>query len=292
MQNYSNENIEQAYKEALELAGEHYENFPVVSIFLPKPLRRHVGLVYYFARKADDIADEGALTPDERIAQLNEMAENLENALKGNYKNSYWFVLADTIRKFNITPDNLFNLLVAFKQDVTKKRFANFDEILDYCSNSANPVGRIILEFFDIRSDEALKHSDEICTALQLANFYQDVSVDILKNRIYVPLDEIESFGYSEEQYMNNIYNSEFRKLMDFQVKRAEKLFLNGERLVPLLPKNLRVQIIWTMLGGKKILEKVTKIEFKVLNYRPKLSKMQYLLLMLKAIIKRYRYAE
>ncbi|MEJ2618402.1 MAG: squalene/phytoene synthase family protein, partial [Ignavibacteriaceae bacterium] len=172
-------------KESLSLSKNHYENFPVVSFLVPKHLRKDVAIIYWFARTADDFADEGNLLPEERLRKLNEFEHRLTSLLKGNCEGDIEFALNKTIKERNLTPKYFYDLLKAFKQDVVKKSYENFEELLDYCNYSANPVGRLILELNDIRNDEAFGYSDKICTALQLTNFYQDIKVDYLKGRIY-----------------------------------------------------------------------------------------------------------
>ena len=161
--------------------------FPVVSILVPKNLRKHVAIIYWFARTADDFADEGNMSEDERIEKLNDFENSLNDLLNGKFKSPFEQALHQTIKQKNLTPQLFFDLLKAFKQDVVKKRYNDFDEVLDYCNCSANPIGRLILELFDIRNEEAFNYSDKICTALQLTNFYQDIEIDYEKGRIYFP---------------------------------------------------------------------------------------------------------
>jgi len=280
-----NSALQNAYFDALRFAKSHYENFPVVSLFLPKKLRKHVAVVYKFARQADDFADEGTLTQIQRLQLLNEYEQQLEKSLQGNYKNGFWEVLHNTVRDFNLSSHNFFDLLSAFKQDVVKKRYQSHQEVLDYCKRSANPVGRIILEFFNIRDDESKLYSDAICTALQLTNFCQDVSIDIQKDRIYIPLDEIHDFNVDPDQFRTKEINADFRKLLKYQVERTHKLFRTGRKLIPRLPKDLKPQIKMTILGGEKILDKIASLDYDVLNSRPKLSGLDYTGIFLKAII-------
>ncbi|MCL5027506.1 MAG: squalene/phytoene synthase family protein, partial [Bacteroidetes bacterium] len=205
-----NKSFELAYHNAFKFAKSHYENFPVVSLFLPKVLRKHVAVVYQFARQADDIADEGSANLDLRIENLERYEEQLKNCVAGKFENNFWYALNNTISEFKLTPKNFFDLLKAFKQDTTKTRYDSFNEVLNYCEHSANPVGRIILEFFGIRETETVKYSDSICTALQVTNFYQDVSIDFLKNRIYISLDEIKTYGVELNQFELKKNNANF----------------------------------------------------------------------------------
>ncbi len=272
--------ISTAYQEALEFTKSHYENFPVISFLLPKAIRKDVAIIYQFARQADDIADEGEIPPDERLKQLSEYRTSLIQSLEGNPPNNFWAALAQTIKNKNLTSSNFLNLLTAFEQDITKKRYNNFAELLNYCNNSANPVGRIILELHNIYDDEANKYSDAICTALQLTNFYQDVSIDIHKGRIYIPKDELVKFNVDEKVFLLSNINRNFKNLLLFQVERTEKLFGEGKNLLIKLPWRLKRQIDWTIKGGEAILNKIKSIDFDVLNYRPTLSKKDFIKLL------------
>jgi squalene synthase HpnC len=245
----------------------------------------HIAVVYQFARQADDLADEGNSPAVQKLESLELYEKDLTNSLSGKYKNEFWLALHNTIEKYSLTPKYFYDLLNAFKQDVTKNRFETFDEIISYCSCSANPVGRIILEFFNIRDDESTHFSDDICTALQLTNFYQDVSIDIQKNRIYISLDEIAKFGVSVNQFDLKQNNANFEKLVEFQVVRTRKYFKDGSQLLQRLPRKLKRQIYMTILGGEKILDKIERLNFNVLNNRPKISKVDYIVILLKAIL-------
>lgn len=270
-------NIESAYVRALSFTKSHYENFPVVSFLLPKKVRKHVAIIYQFARQADDIADEGYLTTDERLQQLKKYRNSFVQSLDGKASTEFWAALANTIKGKKIASSNFLKLLTAFEQDITKNRYNDFGELQNYCDNSANPVGRIILELNGFYDDEANKFSDMICTALQLTNFYQDVSIDIEKNRIYIPLNEILDFHLSENEFLLKHNNSNFIKLIHFQVERAEQLFNEGKILLNKLPWRLKRQIAWTINGGEAILKKIKNNNYDVLNNRPVLSKIDYL---------------
>lgn len=277
--------LDTAYKEALLFTKSHYENFPVVSLFLPKHIRKHVASVYQFARRADDIVDEGVDNVECRMKSLELYEIQLRNCLNGIYENDYWRALHNTIKEYNLTPKYFYDLLSAFKQDLVTTRYQNFDEIINYCERSANPVGRIILELFSIRDKESLRLSDAICSALQLTNFYQDVSVDIKKDRIYIPLEEMYRFGVSEIQFEFRENNTNFEQLLKFQVDRTKQLFYEGRKLIPKLPKELRSQIFMAILGGEKILKKIEMLNYNVVDFRPKLSKVDYLLIFLRALV-------
>ena len=272
--------IESAYQEALNFTKSHYENFPVISFLLPKEIRKDVAVIYQFARQADDIADEGDLSPDERLKQLEEYRNSLIQSLEGNPSSKFWMALAQTIKDKNLTSSNFLKLLTAFEQDITKNRYNDFVELQDYCSNSANPVGRIILELHGIYDNEAVQYSDSVCTALQLTNFYQDVSIDIQKNRIYIPNNELQNFSITENMFLLKEINVNFINLMQFQIERAEKLFNDGSYLLIKLPWRLKRQIAWTIKGGEAILKKIRNNNFDVLNNRPTLSKKDFIKLL------------
>ncbi len=277
--------MEKAYKSALTLAQSHYENFPVVSILIPKKQRKHIAIIYWFARTADDIADEGNTTDEERIKKLEELSETIKSITQGNYKNDFEAALGNTIKENKLSKENFLNLLNAFKQDVTKKRYGKFDEVLAYCKNSANPVGRLILELNNIRSDEAKKYSDKICTALQLTNFVQDIEIDYKKGRIYLPADEMEKFRVEEKVFQLNENSDNLRKLLQFTIVRIEEMFEEGKKLLPFLKGRLKFEIIWTILGGKKILDKIKKSDYKIFGGRPTLSKLNLLNLLCKSLL-------
>ncbi len=272
--------IELAYQEALNFTKSHYENFPVVSFLIPKNIRKDVAIIYQFARQADDIADEGDLSSDERLHQLAVYRNSLIQSLEGKPSNEFWAALEQTIKNKNLTSPNFLKLLRAFEQDVTKNRYNNFAELQNYCDNSANPVGRIILELHGFFDAKAIQYSDSICTALQLTNFYQDVSVDIKNDRIYIPTNELQKFSIAENVFLLKEINVNFINLMQFQIERAERLFADGSNLLTKLPWRLKRQIAWTIKGGEAILKKIRNNNFDVLNYRPVLAKKDFIKLL------------
>ena len=276
--------IDSAYEDAIEFAKNHYENFPVVSILVPKNLRKHVAIIYWFARTADDFADEGDLEPEERIKKLEDFENQLTELLNGNYSNPFELALHSTIEEKNLSPENFYNLLKAFKQDVIKKRYNNFTEVLEYCRYSANPVGRLILELNNIRSEDAFSYSDKICTALQLANFWQDTLIDFQKNRIYYPLNELEKFGVIEKVFELKENNLNLRALIKYNIERTNQLFNEGRSLIKFLNGRLKYEIKWTIFGGEAILKKIERNGFNVFNSRPKLTKKDFFILLLKSI--------
>ena len=275
MNSNNNISIYDAYKSALKFAKTHYENFPVVTLLIPKKIRKHIAIIYWFARTADDLADEGNEREEVRLKNLDDFELNLKNLLKGNAKNEYEFALANTISEEKLSQQHLFDLIKAFKQDVVKKRYENFNEVSDYCRHSANPVGRLILELFNIRDSKVFEYSDKICTALQLTNFLQDAAIDYNKGRIYLPKDEMQKFGVTEKLFEQKENYDNLKLLIKYNTDRIQKLFDEGKNLLPLLRGRLKYEIIWTVKGGEEILEQIRKNDYNVFNYRPELSKIR-----------------
>ncbi|MGE5811866.1 MAG: squalene synthase HpnC [Ignavibacteria bacterium] len=274
------------YKESIEFARAHYENFPVVSFLIKKDLRKHIAVIYRFSRTADDMADEGSFTSKERLEMLNSFEERLASSIKGNFMNHFEEALYHTITDKNLSPEYFFNLLTAFKQDVCKKRYENFDNLLGYCRNSADPVGRLVLELHGIRKDNAFYLSDKICTALQLTYFYQDTLIDFEKGRIYYPLDEMESFGAEEKLFDLRQNNLNLSKLLEFNIRRTRKFFEEGKELIDYLNGRLKLEIRWTILGGEAVLRKIEDNNYNIFQERPSLTKKDFFLLFLKSLIK------
>ncbi len=297
--------IEEAYAACTKLAKAHYENFPVGSL-VPKKMQPHVHAVYAFARYADDLADEGyaadgqeanpkpkghergyvhGMTATERIAALEDWERQLR-APRGTPGLHFIFTaLHETIRELDLPFDLFTDLLSAFKQDVVKTRYADFPEVLDYCRRSANPVGRLVLLLHGIRDEELHKLADHICTGLQLANFWQDVGVDLEKDRIYLPACDRNQFGVREEDLFARRTDDNYRKLLTFQVARTQDIFNQGEPLTKKLKGLLRVEIRLTWLGGTTILRKIEALNFETLTNRPKVGKGDMAVLFLKALV-------
>lgn len=275
--------IESAYTEALEFTKNHYENFPVISFLIPAKIRKDIAIIYWFARTADDIADEGICTPEDRLKKLNEFEDRFTEVINGNFENPFELALFNTIDSNNLTAEHFYNLLKAFRQDITKNRFNNFPDLLAYCKNSANPVGRLILELNNVRDDEAFACSDKICTALQLTNFWQDAGPDFEKGRIYFPLDEIEKFGVTEKMFELKENNLKLKALVKHNVDRTRQLFTDGKKLTCYLTGRLKYEIKWTILGGEQILKKIETNTYNILQVRPVLNKTDFFILLLKS---------
>jgi len=283
----TNSIIEKGYLSALAYAKAHYENFPVVSFFIPAQLRKHVAVVYQFARQADDIADEGDFSRAERLNQLNAYEHRFNQAFVSESEDPFWTALVNSVTTMKLSKENFINLLKAFKMDVSKTRYSSFAEVLNYCRHSADPVGRIILELHGIWGEKILAYSDSICTALQLTNFVQDVGIDYKKGRIYIPAEDITRFGVTEYHFELKQNNSNFKSLIKYQILRNKEMFTEGYKLLEHLPARLKYQIQWTILGGERILEKIIEIDYNVLNIRPKLNRFDVINLLAKTLLKK-----
>lgn len=272
----------QTYKDALRISSEHYENFPVSSFLFPKDLRKDVALIYKFARTADDISDEGNYSKEERTKSLTMFRNEFKDSLDKNYHDTFWKLLHETIQKRNLNPQHFFDLLTAFEQDINKNEYTTFDDLLAYCKNSANPVGKIILELYNIRDERIILLSDKICTALQLTNFWQDVKVDLKKGRIYIPLEDFSKFGTDKSIIYSEQTTDVLRQIIKFETERTEKLYDEGKEILQFLSGRLKWQIRWTINGGRKILQKIKKNHYDVLNYRPTLTKIGYIVALIR----------
>ena len=254
------------------LACGHYENFTVVSWFLPKDRRQHFYNVYSYCRWADDLADEVG-DPERSLHLLDWWQGELERCYQGEADHPVFIALMETVRRFDIPIDPFRDLLVAFRQDQSTPRYATYQDLMGYCVNSANPVGRLLLYLCGYHDPERQRLSDCTCTALQLANFWQDVSVDLQKGRVYLPLEDIARFGCTEEQIVQRRFSPEFAALMRFQVERARALFAEGAALGPLLDRRVRLDIDLFARGGLEILRLIERQGYDVLTRRPALSR-------------------
>ena len=277
---------ESGYKKAIELTNSHYENFPVVSLLIPENLRKHIAIVYWFARTADDLADEDDVTTLERLKNLEQFEKDFQHLLTKEPTNEFEAALRNTINSKNLNSNNFFNLLKAFKQDVTKKRYETFNELLDYCSCSANPIGRILLELFEIKNEQAFYYSDKICTALQITNFLQDTVIDFQKGRIYYPADEMQKFEVTESMFEINKINGNLKQLIEFNVNRIQSYFDEGKSLLAFLSGRFKYEIDWTIRGGEEILIKIRGADFDVFSERLVLTKSDHLKILIKVLLR------
>jgi squalene synthase HpnC len=262
----------------------HYENFPVASLLLPKALRNPVEIIYRFARSADDFADEGSDPDDVRLARLQAYRDELERIGRGEAPQSPLFHdLARIVREHGLPLVLFADLLSAFAQDVTKKRYADFTDLSDYCRRSANPVGRLLLHLFKRTSETDLAKSDAVCTALQLINFWQDVDIDFAKGRVYLPQDEMARHQVSERHIAEQRCDAAWQSLLRFQVERSRGMILRGQPLARSLPGRVGLEIRATIQGGLRILEKMEAAKYDVFRRRPVLSAFDWPLLLFRA---------
>jgi squalene synthase HpnC len=252
------------------MAVDHYENFPVASVLLPAELRRPVELIYAFARQADDFADEGDVPAAQRLASLEGFSRELDRIERAEPAQLPLFADLGAVIRARALPLAPFrDLLSAFSQDVVKPRYANFDEVLDYCRRSANPVGRLLLHLYRAAGADNELLSDRICTSLQLVNFWQDVAVDWRKDRVYLPQDEMAEYGVSESQIARGETDGRWRALMKFQVGRTRAMMAAGAPLGSRLPGRIGFELRMIVAGGNRILRKLDAVEGDVFRRRP-----------------------
>lgn len=263
---------------------DHYENFPVASILMPRRLRKPVAAIYHFARAADDIADEGDLPGKERLQQLDDFRDELmhiaadETPLLPLFKH-----LATEIREHALPMQPFNDLLDAFSQDVVKKRYADHDELLDYCRRSANPVGTLLLHLYDEATPVNIAYSDAICTSLQLINFWQDVAKDYAIARVYLPQDDMARFGVSEDQIAQAVCDDNWRALMKFEVDRARALMLQGAPLGSILTGRIGLEMRMIIAGGLRILDKLEAARYDMFHHRPVLRPFDWVIMLAKS---------
>lgn len=267
------------------MAVDHYENFPVASILLPPRFRRAVGLIYRFAREADDFADEGDLPAPERLENLDRFNRELDRIESGKSPEIGWFSDLAAVIHEHALPVILFrDLLSAFAQDVTKNRYASYTEVLDYCRRSANPIGRLLLILYGAASPQNNAHADAICSSLQLINFWQDVAIDWRKNRIYFPQDEMARFSITENHIRESDTGGNWRPFMAFQVDRARALLQSGAPLGHVLKGRLGLEMRMIISGGDRILTKIAQADYDVFRRRPVLTPADWLLMLVRSI--------
>ena len=271
------------------LPVEHYENFPVASWLLPLSLRAPIEAIYAFARTADDFADEGDLSDLARFALLDGYERELD-VIEANRQSAapIFINLAHTIRTHALPVQLFRDLLSAFRQDITKTRYANFEELVDYCRRSANPIGRMLLHLNLKTEPVNLTHSDAICSALQLINHWQDVAIDWRKNsggRVYLPQDDLARFGLSDADIAEQCQSGAWREMMAFQVDRARKMMQFGAPLKRVLPGRMGAELRVMIAGGCRIADKIDAVNGDVFRRRPKLSKWDWLMIVPSAFV-------
>lgn len=267
---------------------DHYENFPVASFLSPPALRPAVTAIYWFARTADDLADEGDILPAVRLADLSAYRADLAACVAGEPVSSRWFLVFERLRpvitQFALPIGLLADLLSAFEQDVVKTRYANQTELLDYCRRSANPVGRLLLHLYKVSDAKSLSQSDCICSALQLINFWQDLGVDIPRGRIYLPADGFAQYSTNEAQLLQLEVNPATTALVAANVAWAKGLMQRGAPLVKKVPGRAGWELRLVVQGGLRIAEKIEQLGFATLRQRPKLKAWDGMVMLWRAI--------
>ncbi|HMG32977.1 MAG TPA: squalene synthase HpnC [Blastocatellia bacterium] len=263
--------LSQSYLFCQKIATSHYENFPVGSLLVPARLRKHFYSIYAFARIADDFADEHYQDNHAESDRLDLLDWWMEMLLDepGRTSHPVFIALAETREQFDLPLQLFVDLLSAFKQDVTVRRYDSFDQLVDYCRRSANPIGRLILQLFGYKEDQLYCWSDSICTALQLANHWQDVAIDLDKDRVYLPLQDLGTFGVDIDDLKSGRVDERLRGLMKFQVDRTEKLFRDGKPLCTEVRGRLGLELRVVWLGGMTILNRLRAVEYDVFTSRP-----------------------
>jgi squalene synthase HpnC len=260
---------------------DHYENFPVASILMPRRLRKPIAAIYHFARAADDIADEGELSDAERLGKLDEFRAELALIANNETPRTPLFRnLAAVVHQHALPLQPLNDLLDAFSQDVVKKRYDDFDDLLAYCRRSANPVGNLLLHLYEEATPVNIAYSDAICTSLQLINFWQDIANDYAIGRIYLPLDELAQYGVNEEQIVQGNTNDAWRALMKFQVDRARAMILTGKPLGSILTGRIGLEMRMIIAGGLRILDKLESAQYDMFRHRPVLKPFDWVIML------------
>ncbi|MBI1870986.1 MAG: squalene synthase HpnC [Chlamydiae bacterium] len=264
--------LDEAFQYCEKMARSHYENFTVGSYLIPKKMRPHLYAIYAFCRWSDDLGDE--ISDSQKSFELLDLwSQELRTCLGGKPQHPVMIALQETMTQHHLPIEPFQDLIKAFKMDQVVHRYKNLEELLYYCRYSANPVGRIFLMLFGYRDEERFALSDATCTALQLANFWQDVAVDLSKGRIYIPLEDMYHFSYSEKECLEKKFNPSFVELMKFEIERTRKLFSQGLPLVTKIKGRLQLDIELFSRGGLEILKGIEKNNYNVFQNRPVLSK-------------------
>jgi len=271
--------VQKSYQHCLALARNHYENFPTASRLIRADLRPAVAAIYAFARTADDMADEGNETADKRLKQLDAWETLLERCVQSEVDHPVFLALGDAIRRHDLPVSCLHDLLTAFRMDVSIHAYASLNELLFYCRHSANPVGRLMLALHGVREPQALNASDAICTALQLINFWQDLSRDLPNGRCYLPDEWLTEANLNHrdllQKELSEDISTRLQPVMQHAIAHASELMQKGQILPAFLPFRLRLQITATMRGGRAVLHKLGNMD--PLHARPKLGPVVWL---------------
>ncbi|HEY7353980.1 MAG TPA: squalene synthase HpnC [Terriglobales bacterium] len=278
--------VEEACAYCERLARTHYENFSVATWFLPKRLRQHFFNVYAYCRISDDLGDETG-DPQASLHLLDEWEAELNACYEGSPKHPVFVAMAGTVREFEIPKHEFVDLLTAFRQDQTVRRYETFDDLLGYCRYSANPVGHLVLYLCGYRDAERQQLSDFTCTALQLANFWQDVTVDYEKGRIYLPLEDLNKYGVTDNDISAKNNSQQFREMMRFEIARAREWFIRGLPLASQVGRELAIDIELFTRGGQEILNAIEGQHYAVLGRRPVISKPRKLGLVARAALQK-----
>lgn len=276
-------NLKSAYEKCSRLASDHYENFPVASLLLPSESRPHIAALYAFARTADDFADEKRYE-GRRLQELNRWEKGLRAGLTGQKSPPILQAFANTLLTFNIPTFLPFNLLKAYRMDLTVKRYATWPALLNYCRHSANPVGRMVLLISGIREEKLHRYSDFICSGLQLINFWQDTAIDLKRGRIYYPGTELKKAGVREKDLLALQDSPAVRTLVKNTVGYTQTYFEKGRPLLEAVHGRLRLELRATYLGGQGILHKIHRMDYNVLQNRPAWTAFDKAALALKAL--------
>ena len=266
----SNSDLKKAFQKCEQLARSHYENFHVGTRLLPSNTRHHFYAIYAFCRGVDDIGDE---FQGDRIQMLEQWATQLRLCYQHTPEHPYFIALQKTIQEFKLPQEPFLKLIEANRRDQKKCRYNNFNELLDYCDHSANPVGQIVLTVFDYHNPDLYKLSDFTCTALQLTNFWQDVVRDYQMGRIYIPKQDMDKFGVTNKMIEEKNASPEFKNLMKFEVNRTREFFVKGYELVSRIQNRSKFEIALFTAGGLSVLQDIEQRDYDVLTERPKLSK-------------------
>lgn len=279
------QHVVDAYRHCWQIAQSHYENFTVGSWLLPRRLRRHLAAIYAFARAADDMADEGVGPASERLTLLDAWERKLDLCFQGSPEDPIFVALGQSVEECNLPIEPFRKLLHAFRSDVMFSGFDTSDALLAYCRCSANPVGHLVLSLFGHHDSERRHLSDKICTGLQIANFWQDISVDARKGRLYVPRDAIARFGCSPANFMEGTMTDEVRALLANQVDWTRAMLEDGLGLATLVDSRLAREVRLFAWGGMAILGRIESEDYDVLTRRPTVPRRQQMGLVLRALL-------
>jgi squalene synthase HpnC len=270
------------------LATTHYENFSVAPLLLPRPLVRHFHNVYAYCRWADDLADEAG-GGTRALALLSWWRDELDACYQGRPHHPVMVALRETVERFRIPKRPFLDLLFAFEQDQLVKRYATWEQLLGYCRYSANPVGHLVLYLLGAYTTDRAALADPICTALQLANFWQDVARDLDLGRIYLPEEDRRAFGYPDADLHARQFTPAFAALLRYEVDRTRDLFYRGMPLLDRLPEDVRIDVELFLRGGLAVLRKIERCRYNVLHRRPALAKWEKGFLLAGALLRRLR---